>query len=1351
MNNSGNIYGVAHSGRSVSFQFTDPADYIAKKIIDSKVFYESDVLDEIAALGVGEGLFVDVGANIGNHSLFFSVVLNRRVVAFEPVENAYAQLVQNVHLNRVEDSVSCHRVALGAEQGRGCMKIVAGNLGASSFTADQDGNVALATLDSMLYEKNQSIALIKIDVEGLELDVLRGAVKTLKRDAPVLVVEGQTSVAFGKISDFLGELQYVPVSMRGITPTYFFVHQSKLDEFQERSLFYIRNDVDHNRRILQSYLARIESNLRGVLTKVELDKLASTFEAQHKDLIQAVSGSSAPVFRHLDILSGELKAAVAGIVVEQGHRNQLLSEVIEHRFRILSSELATYNEARTKSFDVELRRAEESNNRLAKELRDEAVAHKSSFNEIVADLSKKLESTSVVQARGIDRQEQVFQLLAKSISEEGSKLADSIQEVVRTLDTELIKQEKSSARQYEILERSELSLHAIADKFVVELTSLADVVTRLVDSLSTSIANQASESDARQQASLEKHSQSVKITVENLGKKLRDLDEKISALGGVLSDQVVGVLRDDASRNQELIKRSMGAVHLLSNSVESKMEHVQREISRLGSILAARIEREAKQDLPTLSEKIEQLETQLLNGVSDRMEAFSRASDAIRIENNQILAAKEQELERAFMEERRLQEEVNRLLIAVQTERVRARYVARRLNVLYTSGVRAAVGKVRRLISPLTFGLVKPYETWASFEKRLETRVVREVQDFKKLHANALQRASLRIKSDPPLSSRALPNTLPPAVPQTAASDADSHRDRVRIGIASIEIRRTALSRVIDCLYDQADEILVYLNDYSEIPKFLQRDKIRVVYQQGDVGDRGKFYDVDNFSGYFFTCDDDIEYPPYYVQHCIDAIEKYGRKAVVGWHGSVLKTPFVDYYSPDSRRVFSFRSGRPEDIAVHILGTGCSSFHTDTLKVRYGDFLTANMADVYFALLGQKQRVPFVVIKHDAAEALPLDIPDDKPIHRESMQKTGSRADTREIQNRCVKEWLDWRADKPEPVYSRASHTIAYVGRVDADRWKKGGILKSGGLITQALRALGHRVIDVEISQPFKTISDQAKPADIVWIYPGDPERPDFEPVEALIEQSAKAGKQVYVNLSYNLMESRTHWIRMKLKAWAKSYGNRVKACLFTYAALNEAAFADVRSNLICIPKSIDFSPDIRARFRSTEGIFLGDLQKLLNHKLVNGAIEDWISALRHALPGVKLYAVRQYGGKIDRELGLTVLPYTHGRSWEEWLAAKRIVCCLTPHATYEMIPVEAGGLGVPSVYRPMPQSHSESLSTAGIQVHTPEEFAAACAAIYQDSTLWNMYSSAAIARARSAHIGQVAASLHMQLTLGRA
>lgn len=1005
--------------KRVKISTADGDDYIFQRIVSTGSFYERDVLEEISRLPMQEGNFCDVGANIGNHTLYFACVMNRDVIAFEPLSQCYDQLAHNVALNHCEDQVKLHNLALGAESGVGRMVTTPGNLGASQFIRDEAGEVRLATLDDTL-DATATIALIKIDVEGYELEVLKGAKATISKHKPVLVIEARDVPSFVECQVFLRRTGYIPVGTKGQTATVFFIHEGRWDEYQRLSGFLTRIDIDASTRKLVSYFSRLSKSLETVPCKEDMEVMSTNLEVQ---------------------------------------------------------------------------------------------------------------------------------------------------------------------------------VHSVTEQLRSELASVGDT-----------------------------------------------FDEKI------------------------------------------------RECSR------------SIEELPHARQRIASLE-----------------------------------------------DTVSKLRVSVQTERARGLELSRRLQMLYTTGVRPVVGSLLRVANVLSFGTIKPYESWEQYQARLRARVDKDVVNYKSINAAF----HAKPKSTTPRYATAQPNlkskALSPSVGATPAGISSSGilNERVRVGIASIANRSTALKSTVESLYDQVDELVIYLNDYAEIPAFLDHEKIRVIHNQGDIGDRGKFYAAEEFDGYFLSCDDDIEYPPYYVRHCIDGIERYGRKAVVGWHGSLIKEPFDYYYTAESRRVLSFRSGRPEDVAVHILGTGCAAFHTSTMGVKLSDFLTANMADVYFALLGQRHKIPFVVLKHDPAQATPIDIPDDRPIHRESMQSSGSKADTGLLQNSLVKEWGAWQAIAPPLVYQRDLRTIAYVGRLDTERWKKGGILKSGNLLVNALRRLGHRVLPVEITQSFNELSAAVKGADVVWIYPGDPERPDFESVESLIGESAEAGKQVYVNLSYNLRPSRTAWIVNRLREWKSNYGTRVKACLFTYSALQVSDLQSVRSNLVCIPKSVEYDRTSDANFGETEGIFLGDLQKLINRELVGGDIEEWIDAVREQLPYVPLYAVRQYGGVIDRELPVEVVPYTQGVEWESWLSERRIVACLTPYATFEMIPIEAAGLRIPVVYRPMIQSQTESLSVSGIQVSTPEEFAQACKMLYTDPVLWTSYGTAGRYRALSQHIDFVASAIHVSLVIG--
>ncbi len=190
-------------------------------------------------------------------------------------------------------------------------------------------------------------------------------------------------------------------------------------------------------------------------------------------------------------------------------------------------------------------------------------------------------------------------------------------------------------------------------------------------------------------------------------------------------------------------------------------------------------------------------------------------------------------------------------------------------------------------------------------------------------------------------------------------------RPQVFASLASIPRRERALEQVVGRLLAQADRVGVYLNGYERAPPFLDDARVDVVrsQDQGDNGDAGKFFWAGTLSGYHLVCDDDIDYPADYVERLVAGIERHGRLAVVGYHGRILAGEIVDYHR--SRRLLHFSRALGADTPVHVLGTGVCGYHPSAIRVSATDFAAPNMADVWFALLGQRQRVPFVSLAHE--------------------------------------------------------------------------------------------------------------------------------------------------------------------------------------------------------------------------------------------------------------------------------------------------------------------------------------------------------------------------------------------------
>jgi hypothetical protein len=74
------------------------------------------------------------------------------------------------------------------------------------------------------------VRLVKLDVEGMELDVLKGATALLANLAPDLVVEAATEGEHDALVRFLARFRYVEVGRYCRTPVYHFIHQSRTSE-----------------------------------------------------------------------------------------------------------------------------------------------------------------------------------------------------------------------------------------------------------------------------------------------------------------------------------------------------------------------------------------------------------------------------------------------------------------------------------------------------------------------------------------------------------------------------------------------------------------------------------------------------------------------------------------------------------------------------------------------------------------------------------------------------------------------------------------------------------------------------------------------------------------------------------------------------------------------------------------------------------------------------------------------------------------------------------------------------------------------------------------------------------------
>jgi FkbM family methyltransferase len=142
------------------------------------------------------GSFWDIGANMGVYSLTAATNGVDQVVAFEPEPDTFGLLQNNISINH-KDNIGAYSVAAYDRNGSMDLLVNSGdNQGIHSLASDDrlhnSTSVDAKRIDTLV-EEHESPDLVKIDVEGGELAVLKGATDTLKRIKPQFIIEVHSS------------------------------------------------------------------------------------------------------------------------------------------------------------------------------------------------------------------------------------------------------------------------------------------------------------------------------------------------------------------------------------------------------------------------------------------------------------------------------------------------------------------------------------------------------------------------------------------------------------------------------------------------------------------------------------------------------------------------------------------------------------------------------------------------------------------------------------------------------------------------------------------------------------------------------------------------------------------------------------------------------------------------------------------------------------------------------------------------------------------------------------------------------------------------------------------------------
>lgn len=182
------FYSFVHGEYYVHMYLPNAAtDYVQGSIVRSNSFFEQSLLATMGTRYIRRGMkIVDIGANIGNHSVYFAKVCGASEVhSFEPNPEMYAILSRNIALNYC-DNVITYKLGIAAAASRAQMSPKdARNFGGMKIESHSAGSIELVSLDQLQLKPD----FIKIDVEGMAASVLKGALETINRCSPCIMME----------------------------------------------------------------------------------------------------------------------------------------------------------------------------------------------------------------------------------------------------------------------------------------------------------------------------------------------------------------------------------------------------------------------------------------------------------------------------------------------------------------------------------------------------------------------------------------------------------------------------------------------------------------------------------------------------------------------------------------------------------------------------------------------------------------------------------------------------------------------------------------------------------------------------------------------------------------------------------------------------------------------------------------------------------------------------------------------------------------------------------------------------------------------------------------------------------
>lgn len=183
--------------------------------------------------------------------------------------------------------------------------------------------------------------------------------------------------------------------------------------------------------------------------------------------------------------------------------------------------------------------------------------------------------------------------------------------------------------------------------------------------------------------------------------------------------------------------------------------------------------------------------------------------------------------------------------------------------------------------------------------------------------------------------------------------------------MATMPQRKNNAILSINSIYDQADIIRLYLNNFDEVPVEFIDDKIEIINNSIDLKSSGKLFWALNSNEYYFCIDDDILYPRDYAEYMISKLNQYNDDVIVSLHGRVMKVGKIESYFKDTVEYYHFKLMLESDRKVDIIGNGVSCWNTNNIFIDYNKFKYHFMDDILVSLQAREQNKDRIVVEHE--------------------------------------------------------------------------------------------------------------------------------------------------------------------------------------------------------------------------------------------------------------------------------------------------------------------------------------------------------------------------------------------------